>query len=715
MEKIGLQDCWAKTDRDGNPALGVWEHCLNVGSVAAALFSRLPDPLRPFAIHGLITLAAGHDIGKIAAGFQVKCRSHVASLDLTAKELRNWIEADGNHAKISQAILGKLAFLGDNTLAQWTIPAGGHHGCFPEPSRARPNIPTEFVLPEFESAREELLEKLISHFGPLPTLACFNKDHLLWATGFITLADWLGSNEDLYPLAKTPANWRAEPDLTKSAETARSAIEALKLGSGKPVGGQTFGDLFQSVDGNNFNPNSLQRTLIAAATAPGLYIVEAPMGEGKTEAALAAAYQLWRLGHHHGLYFGLPTQLTSERIHVRLQAFLDRAITDDGAKLTLVHGSAWLKDDQRILDVSPTARDPDPDKAEPGALDARRWFTSRRRPLLAPFGVGTIDQALMATMPLKHAGLRLFALSGKVIVLDEVHSFDPYTSELIDALVARLLNLGCSVIILSATLTNQRRQDLLKKAGATEVVQADVYPLLSVAHCGDETAHSIRFEADPKMYRTVTIETRDPDSDEVFFDAVAAAEVGAAVLIVRNTVALAQQTYEQLKSICREGVEVGLLHSRFTPQDREAIEKNWLGRFGKNCSDRGRCILVATQIVEQSIDIDADLLFSDLAPSDLLIQRIGRLHRHKENEALRPASTATPKLILIDPLTGCESEEKNIAEKLAPHSFIYPPYSLLRTSARWRELSGSIRIPEALAFGALHRFPHPRGDEPDSG
>ncbi|MCB1098670.1 MAG: CRISPR-associated helicase Cas3' [Verrucomicrobiae bacterium] len=669
--EISWQDCWAKTDDHQQPALGVLEHCLNVGYVARALEESMPDARRILLTKGLVTLAAVHDVGKLSAGFQSKCNAWLASLNLGATEKREWLKANGNHAAVTQAILGYSAFSGNRNVAAWAIAAGGHHGFFPCPSRGIYRLTNDFVSERFEKARAEVLALLIAEFGPVPEIAPLDVNHILWATGFITMADWLGSNTDVFPLHSVG-----------DSENGMRAVAALNLGKGRACAAG-FQDLFP------FPPNRLQEILLNAATAPGLYIVEAPMGEGKTEAALAVAHQLWAAGHHHGLYFGLPTQLTSERIHYRLAQFLENAIDDEGARLTLVHGNAWLRDDMRILDIGQASPKPESNDL----IDARQWFTSSRRPLLAAFGAGTVDQALMATMPLKHAGLRLFALSGKVIVLDEVHSFDPYTSELIDSLIERLLHLRCSVIVLSATLTLKRREQMLARATTFVPQLASDYPLVTTVING--AVGEIPFEASAEHQRTVVIDQRNP-SPAVWNEIADAAIDGACVLVVRNTVALAQETYKILKSACIDGIEVGLLHSRYTITDREAIESKWLERFGKEATARGGCILVSTQIVEQSVDIDADLLVTDLAPTDLLIQRLGRLHRHRKNDENRPHVHQQARVIILDPLTGNESTAREISDALSPHCFIYPPYVLVKASAWWRgntrlSLPGDIR------------------------
>ena len=206
---------------------------------------------------------------------------------------------------------------------------------------------------------------------------------------------------------------------------------------------------------------------------PGVYVIEGPMGCGKTEAALAAAYQLIAAGKAAGLYFALPTQVTSNRIHLRVQPFVER-ISEEPMAVRLAHAASWLVESE----LPPRLRPASPDaEAEQHVRVGRSWFASPKRALLAPFGVGTVDQALLGVVAAKHFFVRQFGLAGKVVVLDEVHTYDLYTSTLIDALVQRLRELHCTVLVLSATLTKARRQQLLGVDDRQPL--SDAYPLLS--------------------------------------------------------------------------------------------------------------------------------------------------------------------------------------------------------------------------------------------
>jgi CRISPR-associated endonuclease/helicase Cas3 len=212
-----------------------------------------------------------------------------------------------------------------------------------------------------------------------------------------------------------------------------------------------FNDVFPDLP----SANSLQAATLEVVREPGVYIIEGPMGYGKTEAALAASFNLLAAEKAGGFYFALPTQVTSNRIHLRVQPFVDR-ISTDSATVRLAHRASWLIQ----TDLPPELNAAAPDDAE-AEEHARSWFASAKRALLMPFGVGTIDQALLGIIAAKHFFVRQFGLAGKVVILDEVHTYDHYTGTLIAALVKRLLELHCTIIVQSATLTQSRRRALL--------------------------------------------------------------------------------------------------------------------------------------------------------------------------------------------------------------------------------------------------------------
>jgi CRISPR-associated endonuclease/helicase Cas3 len=420
-----------------------------------------------------------------------------------------------------------------------------------------------------------------------------------------------------------------------------------------------------------FAPHPLQREFINAVDGPGVYVLEAPMGSGKTEAALYAAYRLMVTGVNAGLYFGLPTRLTSDKIHERVRRFLDK-VAEDAASVRLAHGHAWLR-----------AFEFGGEQLAPG----HEWFNPRKRALLVPFAVGTIDQALLSVIKVRHFFVRRFGLAGKVVVLDEVHSYDLYTGTLLDLLVRTLMSMNCTVIVLSATLTRARKTALL---GGLDVSgldgEADEYPQVSVRTATDTRRASLS----PPAETGVVVDWRDATPSDVANQAVAKALAGQCVLCIANTVATAQQWYNEVKAATPEmAYDVGLLHSKFPSWRRAELEAQWTTTLGRGGPRPKGCVLVATQVVEQSVDLDADFLITELAPTDMLFQRLGRLWRHSRPE--RPATDAAVLIVTRD-LDSVGSFAELVAALGKPNSRVYAPFVLWRTFQVWKSVS-SLRLP----------------------
>ena len=533
----------------GKPALTVRDHCLNVGAVAEVILGPHRSMVPPSF---LVWLAACHDIGKISPGFQSKCDAWLRLKGLNHLA-QIWQTAEGDHSKVSQFslqhILRDRFALTEETAALWAAVAGMHHGT--------PHYGGQWGNGEscaagdapWDKMRATLADGLGGWLGepappPEPDLDDFSA--LWWTAGFITIADWIGSDESIFPLV-----WNeVAPDVPQARKRAREAMASLHFRA--PASGAL--PSFQALFG--FPENDLQLAVPAAFKEPGVYVIEAPMGMGKTEAALAAAAQLMATGKASGLYFALPTQATSNRIHERVAAFLAKL---GGSMPRLIHSGSWLLDLPLHL--------PEFTASQPQAQHtaARDWFSTSKRALLAPFGVGTVDQALMGVIAVKHFFVRHFALAGKVVILDEVHSYDVYTGTLIEALVKALVRLRCTVIILSATLTRERRERLLAQAlpahgkRITPSVSGspEPFPLITgvtngcaiqpvfVAVQNDKPPVHLRFVPEPYALAGAT----------------EAAWRGACVLWICTTVDRAQSTYRALCSErCEGSPPIALLH-----------------------------------------------------------------------------------------------------------------------------------------------------------
>jgi len=416
---------------------------------------------------------------------------------------------------------------------------------------------------------------------------------------------------------------------------------------------------------------------------PSLVLIEAPMGEGKTEAAMSLA-EHWSVAlQQRGCYFALPTMATSNQMFGRVREFLEHRYEDSGNRvnLLLLHGRASLS--EALRELASAAKHPqgicDDSGHIRGDVVASEWFTYRKRGLLAPFGVGTVDQLLMAVLPVKHVFVRLFGLAQKTVIIDEVHAYDAYMGVLLEHLLCWLRSLGTSVVLLSATLPKSRREALLssyrgreqhessRPAGeissgsltasvATKV--APPYPRLSWL---DEHGQiqSRNFNASKRITLRVVLQPYAVADWGPMLRA--ALEHGGCAAIICNTVTRAQDVFLALQPLFEVG-ELDLFHARFPFEEREERECRALAYFGRpkdlDPSLRPRRVLVATQVIEQSLDIDFDLMVTELAPVDLVLQRSGRLHRHErigDAARIRPPGLESPTLWLLTPQwrNGC--------------------------------------------------------------
>lgn len=600
-----------------------------------------------------------HDIGKICDAFQ----SNIYKA--TGAEVDSIPELRAGRYDLFQMEGGGHAALGLACLADEHAPevlgriVGEHHGRhLGNVSNYLPSSRPLYGGESWFEKRHELLLRLVgkSPQWPLPD----GEASAQVLSGLTVVADWIASG----PFFDDPdEDW---PSLVPQAVDAAGFVTFAV----RPQ--LSFSNIF------SFEPRAMQRDFISSVQGPGVYLLEAPMGLGKTEAALYAAYRMLVSGQSSGLYFALPTQLTSNRIHSRVSSFLGRILTDGGKPL-LLHGKSWLH--EYIGQVMGAEAAPE-----------KSWFNQGRRGLLAPFAVGTVDQALLAAMHVRHARLRAFGLAGKTVILDEVHSYDAYTGCILDKLVELLTQCNCTVIILSATLTAQRRTAFTKTHSNNTA-----YPLISAK------PHNASFleTASPPPLSTSVLLCHVLDDGQAVEEALKRAEQGQRVLWVENTVKEAQTLYGLLSAralaLTHGQVEVGLLHSRFTPVDRAHNEETWTTCFAPDAPQRGELgfILVGTQVVEQSLDLDADFLVTRFCPTDMLLQRLGRLWRHGAN-AVKPTPRPPqarceawllhpdPSFALLDPKRA-----------FGPSGFVYAPYVLCRSLEQWRQRS-DISLPQDI-------------------
>ncbi len=639
-------------------------HMFDVGSVAEALLPNLSHRFAallavPAAVASrwIPFLIAAHDIGKLHPGFQQKIHparltvlhlSRLPCIDERDLLIARKGTSGFDHGLHSVIVLERwLSEIGECPLIAKPLAraVGAHHGRF-HPSTALPAHGAaygKYDAQGWSSVQYVALDWLAEQFGVVPPLTAnpTNVSALCLAlSGFTSLCDWVGSSAEDFPPTSdliAPSDYcsysrvRAMNAVQRRGfliqERLRTAFEDDRRSS--------FARLFPSTP----TPRPVQRAVIESAAVdfarPTLLIVEAPMGEGKTEAALwwAASSQSETC---RGVYLALPTQATSNAMYARLCAALTAASGgEDAPKAHLIHSAASLVDDR--LTPNTDARE---DNAE--SIDAEGWFTPRKRTLWATYAVGTIDQALMAALAVKHGFVRLAGLATKAVVIDEVHAYDVYMSTILERLLRWLAELGTPVALLSATLPSSRRAALVaaysgtgvKRSGSTE------YPLVTTV---ERSRDAIYVEPGVSNRRlSIQLERRiDPGEDDVAMRALAADLIdrvrgGGCIAWIQNTVDGAQRAYlalsQELAARSEPSIETCLFHARFLMVDRQRIESEVVRRFGPESAHRpARAIVVATQVIEQSLDLDFDLLVTQFAPIDLLLQRIGRLHRHALN------------------------------------------------------------------------------------
>ena len=691
-----LFTCWAKYDPEAGPPSyhPLICHMIDVSSVARQMWASSFSQGKRREMSRALGLgddedAAGewcgflaglHDLGKASPVFQLQVLDTRADSERCLRGIDLPIDRMPGarrtpHGTITAATLPNILvelFQMDRRLARTLgAVAGGHHGTFPTSSEIQNLLLADRGRGEWDIHRRELVMELAGANGCLadnkvPTR--IDPATAMKLAGFVSVADWVGSDTYFFPYA-TPDSLAAYAQ----AAGGRAETALLHLGwltASHPKLPMDFTDLFPRIK----RPNDLQKSVESIAAhldGPAMVIIEAPMGEGKTEAAMYLADRWASTCGVDGMYFALPTQATSNQMLGRVRSFLEGRYEGETVQMQLLHGHASLsaefqrmrRDGHRVLSPHYGGAE---DVGQACEVVAADWFTYRKRGLLSPFGVGTIDQALLAVLQTGHFFVRLFGLSQKTVVIDEAHAYDVYMTTLLERLLEWLGALGSPVVLLSATLPRNKRQALLSAyaRGSGRKLEsklpAAVYPRVSWS-AGDGELASRTVRASRRNRKTVSLEWIDgslPDGEgaPAIGNLLARAlDRGGCAAVICSTVGRAQEMYTALRryfpGVADDGQpELELLHSRFPFEDREQKEKNCLSRFGKpgdpDVRRPLRAVLVSTQLIEQSLDLDFDIMVSDMAPADLLLQRMGRLHRHVRP---RPPGLEAPRFIVRRP------------------------------------------------------------------
>lgn len=647
-------------------------HMLDVAAVAEWLIA--PFGFDAALRDALVLLVALHDLGKISDTFRAMI------VDGRPQTFRHW--------ELTEALL----FAHDDRLAariggSWRqrqalyAAVAGHHG---QPSGldlgGQPGLPARerglrACLTAIGSGLQPAAEVIdafcaLWHDASLTGLEPGASTTALswWLPGLCAAADWVGSNTIWFPPEE------GQPDLAsyfhRARRIAETAVEAAGL-AGSPV---RVGPLFDFA----LRPMQAACADSPLPDGPMLAVIEDETGAGKTEAALLLAHRMMQAGKGRGLYFALPTMATSDAMFARARDVVGRML--DAPTLTLAHGRAGLSVAFRDL---ATLRNRGEDA--PSCTD---WLAeSRKRALLADVGVGTVDQALLSVLPVKHQTLRHFGLSSKILIVDEVHEMgEPYIGRELERLLQMHHAAGGSAILLTATLPLGLRGRLLATYGGANPGPA--YPALTLA--GGETRSD--FPPDTRAVKGPVLIKRIASAGAADDLLAQSAAQGAACVWVRNAVDDAIAAVADLRA---RGIEARLLHARFALADRKRIEAEVLARAGKEGTARKGFVLVGTQVLEASLDLDFDVMVSDVAPVAALIQRAGRLWRHMDRRPAPLRPVPAPVLYVLSPDPDAVTDDRWLQGTLGSGAHVYALSDVWR-SARVLFRAGQIEAPQGL-------------------
>ena len=738
---------WGKLQKDGE-RVRMWhplvDHSADVAACCDALLRRTvlrsrlarlggQDDLDDVQIARLCVLASLHDIGKFNLGFQNKAIAHPPFVAGHVQEVACLF-----NGQMDGALTTRLAeAIGARWLAAWSddrdtalrllLAAIGHHGrpasiCT---SRAVQQVywnpagkldPWDGIQALRKSAMAWFPAAEGSPGRPLPNAPEFQHGF----SGLVMLADWLGSDDRLFPYSEPHEGDRIE----LSRERALGAIREIGIQAEpfrRSLGTSPIG--FERICEHVPRPAQAATLALPVGTPGGaLTILEAETGSGKTEAALIRFLHLLQAGRVDGMYFALPTRTAATQIHKRVVAAVARAFPDPSLRPPVVlavpgyfavddrEGQNGLAPFEVLWNDDPTQR-----------YRYRGWAAERpKRYMAGAVVVGTIDQVLLSALTVNHSQMRSTALSRVLLVVDEVHASDAYMTRILEEVLRFHLQAGGQAFLMSATLGSVARDRLLSRVSdgghlALKDAEALPYPVLVQSYTGSPAQRipipehtmprSIHCELVPDMGSPMAVASR----------ALAAATAGAKVLVIRNTVSDCIATQIASEGSARDSGAAGLLHrcagvvaphhARYARADRVASDQAIEEAYGKNRQSGGR-VAVATQTVQQSLDLDADLLITDLCPIDVLLQRIGRLHRHSR---ARPVDFSAAKVIVLVPEDRDMSRWiRNDGSALGPHGLgtVYSDLRILEATRRLLEKDPVLQVP-AGCRAAVERTTHP--------
>ena len=717
-----LMSLWAKKEEKNSRFywLPLIVHLTDTMNVSRWLWNNwLSDSQRQFCINSISSpdeetasnlaafLGAVHDIGKATPAFQTqegfKNSQDLDKILLEKLEMAGFTDISSlclaNHKKTHHTIAGEYLLkkhfhLKDDIGSV----VGGHHGkpvddifSIDDQSAYSANYyqkedESSDVFKKWKEVQSDILQWALtaSGFDHVENLPQITQPAQVIYSGLLIMADWITSNTEFFPLIEIESE-------SISDEAARyNGIETWCKDTPLQINiYPAMEDLFTSRF--RFEPRDFQKVVyqtISQIENPGIIILEAPMGLGKTEAALAAAEIVAAKTGSSGLFFGLPTQATSNGMFGRVHEWLEKVTDEYGKKqsLRLCHGKAALNDEMEDLKNASYPKDINIDDKN-GSVFVNEWFSGRKKTALDDFVVGTVDGFLLTALKQKHLALRHLGFSKKVVIIDEVHAYDTYMQQYLEEAIQWMGAYGTPVILVSATLPQDKRKKLVEAYLKGMVIKkrdidfpdnicGSSYPLISYSE-GKE----VRVQSDFPPMKDKMIQVQKLNEEALLEKIDDMLEGGGIVGIIVNTVKKAQKLGEE----CRErfGKDlVTILHSAFIATDRVKKESELINMIGKHGKRPEKKVIIGTQVIEQSLDIDLDVLITDLCPVDLLLQRTGRLQRH---EIKRPEKHKDP-VVYVMGTSDCLYFE-NGSER------VYGKYLLIRTQYY---LQDKIRIPSDI-------------------
>lgn len=727
---------WGKLERDASGVVTAWHpllaHCADVAACAEALLEQTllrrrlaalagRDDLDATNIARLCVLAALHDIGKFNLGFQRKGDAEPRG---TAGHVAEVLALFGSGYEVGKKLMATLpsaeldAWCADGGACELLVAAIGHHGrpvrCGgnPDPSlwRVEHSLDPFAGIASLAAAARAWFPAAFSSAsgGDLSDTPRFQ--HAF--AGLVMLADWLGSDRGFFRYADD-----LDDRMPFARTTAREAVQAIGLDVRLARG--SLGESLPGFDRiSTFSPHEAQAKTMALGRPPegSLTILESETGSGKTEAAFGRFVHLFHAGLVDGMMFALPTRTAATQLHGRVCEAIARAFPDHDKRPPVVLAvPGYLRVDdtsgKRLPGFKVLWNDDNKERSR-----HRGWAAEQpKRYLAGAVVVGTIDQVLLSSLRVGHAHLRATALLRHLLVVDEVHASDAYMNRILEEVLRFHLEAGGHAFLMSATLGSYVRRRLECAAlgarldahaeGRFQAALATPYPV--VHHAARGAAPAMTAVTTPGLPKTVhvTIEPLGDDAHTIASLALDAARAGARVLVLRNTVTDAVATQRALEALVvpgddallfRVGDVVTLHTARFAKDDRELLDQAIEKGFGKRAPAHGGVIAVATQTVQQSLDLDADILFTDLAPMDVLLQRFGRIHRHPARDPDRPQGFEVARAVVMITEEPLEASIHQNGEARGKHGVgtVYGDLLILEATRRRLVENGQLVIPE---------------------